>query len=149
MVYRRARRLLADEEEARDAMQEVFLRLARGKRPPGSDGPILHWLYRVTTNLCLNRLRQRKAHPLALDPDMVRQLVDESDPERRQVALQAVLHVMRRCDHLTQQVALHYHLDGMNMDEVAAVVGYSRKTVGKKLAAFKKKAQRLLEDTNE
>lgn len=128
-------------------MQEVFLRLVRSKRPPGSDAPILHWLYRVTTNLCLNRLRQRRSHPVALDPDAVRQLLDEANPERQHADRQAILHIMSHCDPLTQQMAVHYHLDGMKMEEVAAVVGYSRKTVSKKLAAFHKKARRLLEDS--
>ncbi|MEQ8277910.1 MAG: sigma-70 family RNA polymerase sigma factor [Deltaproteobacteria bacterium] len=143
VVYRRARFLLDSDEEARDAMQEVFLRVARSHDTFRGDAPVLHWMYRVTTNLCLNRLRQAKRHPVVHDPEAVRRLtIDADDPADRQ----AVLFVLSRCDALTQSIAVHYHLDGMKMEEVASVVGCSRKTVGKKLAAFSERARRLLED---
>jgi RNA polymerase sigma-70 factor (ECF subfamily) len=53
-------RLLADPEEARDAVQEVFLkayRSAAGFRPRGR---VFTWLYRIAVNHCLNRLRRRR-----------------------------------------------------------------------------------------
>lgn len=143
-MYRRARYLLDSDDEARDAMQEVFLRVARSHETFRGDAPVLHWMYRVTTNLCLNRLRRTKRHPVVHDPDAVRRLTtDADDPADRQ----AVLFVLSKCDRTTQSIAVLYHLDGMKMEEVAAVVGVSRKTVGRKLAAFEKRARRLLEDT--
>lgn len=143
MVYRRARHLLQSEDEARDAMQEVFVRVASSKDSFRGDAPLLHWMYRITTNLCLNRLRRRRTHPVVQDPEAVRRLVDGTgSPEDRQ----AVLQILGRADSLTQRIAVHYYLDGMKMEEVADVVGYSRKTVGKKLAAFRAGALAQLED---
>lgn len=127
-------------------MQEVFLRLVKSAQAPGEKAPLLHWMYRVTTNLCLHRLRKRKTHPVVADPDAVRALVSPSDAEGRQVDRQAVWHVMSRCDDLTQQVAVHYFLDEMTMEEVAQVVGRTRKTVSRKLALFERRARKLLED---
>src|SRR5262249_48231556 len=52
--------LLGDAEEARDAVQEVFLkafRKAAGFRPQGQ---VYTWLYRIAVNHCLNRLRRRR-----------------------------------------------------------------------------------------
>lgn len=142
MVFRRARHLLGSEEEARDAMQEVFVRVVTSKDSFRGDAPILRWIYRITTNLCLERLRKRRTHPVVTDPEAVRRLVDgRGAPEDRQ----AVLQILGRADPLTQRVAVHYYLDGMNMEEIADVVGYSRKTVGKKLAAFRADALAQLE----
>jgi RNA polymerase sigma-70 factor (ECF subfamily) len=53
-------RLLGDREEARDAAQEVFLKVYRkagGFRPRAK---VSTWLYRIAVNHCLNRLRRRK-----------------------------------------------------------------------------------------
>src|SRR4051812_40798002 len=60
LVFRRARRLLADEQAARDATQEVFMRMLDAFPPPGGGPPPVAWLYRVTTNHCLNVLRDGK-----------------------------------------------------------------------------------------
>ncbi len=147
VVFRRARFLLDSDEEARDAMQEVFLRVARSHDGYRGDAPVLNWMYRVTTNLCLNRLRAKKRHPVVADPEAVRRLTSATDFAAQQADRQAVLQVMARCDRVTQQIAVHYFLDGMKMEEVATVVGYSRKTISKKLAAFERRARRILEDT--
>lgn len=140
-MYRRARAILGSDEEAQDAMQEVFVRLiARDGELGGA--PLLAWVYRVTTNLCLNRLRQRASHPLAVDPEAVSRIAaGEIVAEDRR----AVMQILGRMDPLTQQIAVHHYVDGMKMEEVAEVVGKSRKTVGKKLAAFRDQARRLLE----
>lgn len=142
-MYRRARHILGSDEEARDAMQEVFLRVATSKESFRGEAPILRWVYRITTNLCLNRLRKRKSHPVVVDPEAVRRLVsDAGSLEDRQ----AVLQILEGVDELTQRIALHYFMDGMKMEEVAEVVGYSRKTVGKKLAGLRAHAARLVGD---
>ncbi|MCB1033458.1 MAG: sigma-70 family RNA polymerase sigma factor [Acidobacteria bacterium] len=53
-------RLLGDPEDARDAAQEVFLKVYRkaaGFRP---EGQVFTWMYRIATNHCLNKLRRRR-----------------------------------------------------------------------------------------
>lgn len=54
------RRLLGDEEGARDATQEVFLKVWRKASTFRPRGKVSTWLYRVATNHCLNVLRRRK-----------------------------------------------------------------------------------------
>ncbi len=62
MVLRRCRRLLRDEDQALDAMQDVFARLLQhGDRLTAEYPSSL--LYRMATNLCLNRLRERRGRP--------------------------------------------------------------------------------------
>ena len=60
-VYRRARQLLGDAHAAEDVVQEVFVRVIRGGGGGVPAEPsATAWLYRVTTNLCLNRIRDRR-----------------------------------------------------------------------------------------
>ena len=60
MVLRRCRRLLRDEDEALDACQDVFVRLLGA--PERLDGAYpSSLLYRIATNVCLNRIRDRGA----------------------------------------------------------------------------------------
>lgn len=144
VVYRRAYVLLRDRDAARDAMQEVFVKVVEHHGTFKGDAPVLHWMYRITTNLCLNRLRRDKAHPVVPDPDVVHLLParERGDGVDRMTALS----LLARTDALTQAVVVHYYLDEMTTEEVAQVVGKSRKTVGKKLERFRKRARAQLEE---
>lgn len=107
------------------------------------EAPILHWMYRITTNLCLNRLRQRRAHPVVGDPEAVARLVAGSAPDV--VDRHTVIALLSLVDPLSQEIAVHYYVDEMSMEEVAALVGRSRKTVSKKLDEFRARAARHME----
>lgn len=60
LVLRRARMLLGDEDEARETLQELFMSLIDNPGRFRGESSIVTFLYRVTTNLCLNRLRDRR-----------------------------------------------------------------------------------------
>lgn len=66
-VYRRAYSFLRNREDALDATQDVFLKVlpAIGRFRAGS--PLWPWLRRITTNICLNRLRAASSRPETLE----------------------------------------------------------------------------------
>lgn len=131
-VLKRARQLLWNEQAAEDATQEVFLRLLAADEQVLVHPEPLAWLYRVTTNLCLNRLRdeRRRAMLIARNPRMDRQ--QESAAEVRAV----VADILRRVPSELQEIAVYYHADGMTCDEIAALIGVSRRTIGNRLVEF-------------
>lgn len=53
-------RLLGDDEAARDAAQDVFLKVYRSAAGFKPQGKVSTWLYRIAVNHCLNRLRRQK-----------------------------------------------------------------------------------------
>jgi RNA polymerase sigma-70 factor (ECF subfamily) len=69
-VQRAARRLLRQGEDAKDAAQEVFLRLLRSRS--NVHGDVGAWLYRVTVNVCKDHYRRRRPtlelRPQTADP---------------------------------------------------------------------------------
>lgn len=48
LIYRRARALLGDEEQAPDAVQDIFLKLQRDLDSFRGEATLLRWIYRVT-----------------------------------------------------------------------------------------------------
>ena len=69
-LLRLCERLLGDREEARDAVQEVFLKVFRHAGTAQPRGQLFTWLYRIAVNHCLNRLRRRRlARFFSLSPD--------------------------------------------------------------------------------
>ena len=60
-----ARRMLPDQTEAEDVAQEAMLRLWKiAPAWQSGNARVSTWLYRVTANLCTDRLRRRRSVPL-------------------------------------------------------------------------------------
>ena len=140
-VYRRCLRLLRDSEAARDATQEVFVKLLRDIGKLAARDTALPWIYRVATNHCLNLRRdarrrgeQRGDDALELAPAALHPY-----PERR-----LAREVLARFDSQTQAVAVGVLVDGMEHEELAVALGISRRTVHRKLTRFLARARALL-----
>jgi RNA polymerase sigma-70 factor (ECF subfamily) len=142
VVYRRCVRLLGDKEQARDATQEVFVKLLREEKLTGEGTEVLPWIYRVATRHCLNLRREARQGRWSLDGAGALDVVADAVapyPERR-LAQQ----VLARFDTTTQAVAVGVLVDGMEREEVAGALGLSRRTVHRKLSQFLDGARRLL-----
>ena len=57
-VYRLVRRLVGDDGDAQDALQETFVQVHRKIESFRGDAKFSTWLYRVATNICLNEVRR-------------------------------------------------------------------------------------------
>lgn len=60
-LYHMAYRMLYNRQEAEDVVQEVFLRVYRNLERYDDTMKFSTWIYRIATNLCIDRLRKRKA----------------------------------------------------------------------------------------
>ncbi len=139
VVFRRARVLLGREADAWDVVQEVFERmLTHGQAFRGEARPMT-WVYRMTTNAALNLLRSRKVREPALS-----ELTDE--PGVGPEAVEARQLVSRWLQHLGErelEVASLLYLDGLTQQEVADVLGLSRKTIVREVEGLREKLERL------
>jgi RNA polymerase sigma-70 factor (ECF subfamily) len=140
-VYARACRILRDQEGARDVTQEVFVRCHGHHRRLPAGRELLAWLYRVTTNLCLNALRDGKLRARA-DRDAARIGPAASAPEGP--ARRGFWDLLGGLDERTQAVVIYVHLDGMTQLEAAEVAGVSDRTIRNCLARFQSHARARL-----
>jgi RNA polymerase sigma-70 factor (ECF subfamily) len=140
-VYARGLRILRDRDLARDVTQEVFVRCFGHRRSLGSGPDVLAWLYRVTTNLCLNVIRDKRLRQRT-DGDLLRQSPPFAGPEGP--SRRGLWDLLAGVDARTQAIVVHVHLDGMTQAEAAAVAGVSDRTVRKCLARFERHVRERL-----
>jgi len=142
VVYRRCLRLLRNPEAARDATQDVFVKLVRDLSRFQDGSAVLPWLYRVSSNHCLN-LRRAGRHRGDGQPegdlDALESAPGASHPDRA-LARQ----VLARFDEVTRLVAVGVLVDGMEHEEVGEVLGLSRRSVARKLERFLEGSRRFL-----
>lgn len=140
IVLRRARRILADEGEAQEVLQEVFLSLVQ--RPEQFEGrsAVTTFLYAMTTNACLNRIRDsRRRTRILADGFAPGEVGPRVTPE---AGIDAALLLGRLPERLAR-VAIYHFVDGMTHDEIAEVLGVSRRQVGNLVVRVQEEARRL------
>jgi len=141
VVYRRCLRMLRDPEAASDATQEVFLRLVGNLDRVPLEAPVLAWLHRVTSNHCHNVRRAGRHRGAGRPPGDLGAL---EAPGRDLPDLALARQVLARFDEVTRLVAVGVLVDGMEHEEVAVVLGISRRSVARKLERFLDGARRFL-----
>jgi RNA polymerase sigma-70 factor (ECF subfamily) len=141
-IFRRSRVLLGNDDSARDATQEVFMRVMRMGGQVPSDPTPMAWLYRVTTNLCLNRLRDQSRRSAILASAAPAPATAEPNAEARA----AVKEILGQIPEAMQDIAVYYFLDELTYDEIARLLGISKRTVSNRLAAFRELIERLFPD---
>jgi RNA polymerase sigma-70 factor, ECF subfamily len=142
-IYAHCRRMLQSQAAARDATQEAFVRvLTRGPSFP-NDEDAIRYLYRVSTNVCLNQIRETKVHTRAAASMRVRPSSSGSS-EGRHVDREFVAVVLDRCGEAGASVAVMHYVDGMSQVEIAETLGITRRTVFNRLRKVARIARDLL-----
>ena len=142
MVLRRCRKLLRDEARAEDAMHDVFVELLRRQEVMVDEAPS-SLLYRIATNVCLNRLRSQRRRPEDADEDLLGRIADSGgEPGFTRVLLGRLLGGEQES---TRTMAVLHLLDGMTLEEVAAETRLSVSGVRKRLRGLKERVRELEE----
>jgi RNA polymerase sigma-70 factor (ECF subfamily) len=128
--------IVKSSEEAYDVVQEVFIRAMRETRFFDEEFKQKAWLYRVTSNLCFNRVRDKKRRGAILEsmhkteataPDQV-DLVYAS--ERQSEVLSAIDEMTR--DH--REILMLRYYDDLSYAEIAEVLDVKLGTVMSRLS---------------
>jgi RNA polymerase sigma-70 factor (ECF subfamily) len=143
-VSRRCAYLLRDPEAAKDATQEVFVKVMRSIETFRAESSPLTWILTITTNHCLNQIAAQKApwHErykrfFLHQAETVE--IDAGDPLER---AQLIRRLLSKLDAETQQVAIHYYVDEMTQEEIGQALGRSLPTVRKRLQKFQRVAKK-------
>ncbi|WP_309893318.1 sigma-70 family RNA polymerase sigma factor [Archangium sp.] len=135
-VYGRCRYLLKDPTKAEDAMQEVFARALTSSDELRAESSPLGWLMKIATHHCLNQLRAERAPWRRWFERDEAARPEGTGGEQAMETRELVRALLSRVDVETQAAVVHYWVDGMTLEEVAAMLGRSVPTVRKRLERF-------------
>ncbi len=144
-------RMLGNAEDAKDAMQEVFLRAFKYLRRFDNRQPFRNWLYRITINVCRDMLRKRVRSDLftSLEAEQelgsLEKLVSPDDPEAAANLSQCRAMIARALDTLSEKeraVIVLRDMEGLSTEEVARIMGSSKNTVRAQLSSARLKIVR-------
>jgi RNA polymerase sigma-70 factor (ECF subfamily) len=136
MVLRRCRRLLRDENEALDACQDVFVRVIRHRARLDARYPS-SLLYRIATNVCLNRLRDSRRAPITRDDVVLDAIARIEEPGAGSEARLLLARLFGRHPESSRTMAVLHYVDGLTLEEVATETGMSVSGVRKRLRALR------------
>ncbi len=150
--------LVRDENDARELVQEAFLRVHRGLGSFQGGSSFFTWLYRIITNLAIDLMRKPGRRALELDEERTTDeeadfplvsRIDGGDPldviRRREIAdrIQAALQALP--DYHRVPILLR-EVEGLSYEEIAAAMGVSKGTIMSRLFHARQKLQRALAD---
>lgn len=150
--------LVRDEQDAREVVQEAFLRVHRGIDGFQGSSSFFTWLYRIVTNLSIDLMRRPARRETEVDaylehvdeqdiPFLSR--IDGADPfdaVRRQEIAKRIERGLAELPPYHRGVIVMREVHGMTYEEMAEAMGVSKGTIMSRLFHARQKLQRALSD---
>lgn len=148
LVFAHANRLLGgDRAEAEDVTQEAMLRLWRAA--PGwraGEAKPRTWLYKVTANLCIDRLRKRRGG--MVDIDDIAEPADDTPSVERSLQMSeranALQQALAKLPDRQRQAVILRHIEGQSNPEIAEIMDIGVRAVESLTARGKRALEALL-----
>ncbi|MEW6237890.1 MAG: sigma-70 family RNA polymerase sigma factor [Candidatus Omnitrophota bacterium] len=149
-------RMIRDADEAKDILQETFVRLYRSLAKLREDKSLKAWLYQTANNLCIDWLRKRKPDKVFAadhqDPSF-HAMVEESSLERPkrpddcyqdQWLQEKIILAMEQLPKKQRTVMTLRSCKGLSIKEIAEILDCNEGTVGTTLFAARQKLMKVL-----
>ncbi len=148
-VFGKCLALLKDRGEAEDATQEIFVKIFSKMGSFDQRSKFSTWLYSITYNLCIDRLRKKKkerelfSEELENKPEVV---VEVDDKELMEMELDRLKVVLERIPEGDKMLLLMKYLDGMQIKEIAKILDKTESAIKMRIKRAKFKARKIYED---
>jgi RNA polymerase sigma-70 factor (ECF subfamily) len=148
MVYSLSLKMLADVEEAKDVVQDTFIKVWQNMASYDDRYSFNTWVYTIASRLCLDRLRKvRPIGPADADERVFEQVADDSDPERQLESSEWVSVIKVMADELSGKQKLVFtlsQLEGLDTAQITEITGLDADQIKSNLYAAKKNIRERL-----
>lgn len=144
-------RIIGEEEQAKDIVQETMITLWKTINKIKSPGSFMTWFYRIVVNKCYDQLRKRKRNPEFSADDKTWALISNrisenpsSGIENKETA-QIINLLTNRLSPKQKTVFVLCDLEELSNDEVSLITGMSRTNIKANLHYARKKISEMIE----
>ena len=150
-VYNIALRMTGSEDDAADMTQETFIKAYNNLSSFKSDSKFSTWIYRITTNVCLDFLRAKSRRPQVsltvadADDDSFEQQLEipdpADDPEQqlmKKLSMQSLNDGLRRLPDKQRQILVMRELGGLSYAEIGKALSLEEGTVKSRIFRARK-----------
>jgi len=149
-IFSLALKMLADEEEAKDVVQETFIRVWQKLDAYDLQRPFSTWLYTIATRLCLDRLKQMRAvNSLPLDEQRLHRFAADADSYRALENREWVSIVRLLAEGLSAKQRLVFtlcQLEGLPSSEVELITGMDARQMKSNLYVARQTIRKRLKE---
>lgn len=125
-----AQRMLGDDEEAEDVVQDALLKLWQLREDPVRNVEALARV--MVRNMCLDLIRKRKVTVDVEEMDM-------PEPTERDELIDKMLLMVEKLPTMQQTILRMRHMDGMEMSAIALMLGTTEEAVRQSLSRARRK----------
>ncbi len=131
-------------EEAKEAMQEGFLKAFLNIQTFEKDKTFGAWLKRIVINQCIDQLKKKKLETSAIEQVQLEIVDDEDWLFDTQITKQEILQAIDQLSEKYQLVVKLYLLEGYDHSEISQILGIEVKTSRTQLRRGKLQLRELL-----
>ena len=134
-IFRHCYFRLYDREEAKDAVQETFLRAWKYSKDNRIDN-VRALLYKIARNIVADKWRKKKTLSLDL---LLEQGFEPSDGEHKKIMLNAeeknFIKLLNNLDDNEREIVIMRYVDGLGPDEIAKIMSERAGRIGEAFSA--------------
>lgn len=149
LVFTLALRMLKNREEAEEVSQDTFIKVFKSLKKFKGDSKFSTWIYKVTYNTCLDRLKKNKRQQQVVSIDeftekhvkTIDNALENMVEEERIQAIQECINLLPSEDSFLLTL---YYFEEQSLAEISEIVGVSANHVKVKLFRSRKKLAAIL-----
>jgi len=147
MVFRLAFRLLCDEEEAKDIVQETFVKVWFNLEKYNSNYKFSTWIYKITCNLAYDRLRSQKYVLQKIESVEASEIVNENAEKSliNKDLKKLIIYFTEKLPAKQKLVFTLRDIEDLEVEEVEKITGMSAEKIKSNLYLARKYIREKLE----
>ena len=125
LIYNTIHNFIGNSQDTNDLFQEVFLKIYRSLADYSPDYRFSTWAVRITTNLCLDRLRQKRPEQIILD-DIAEVRDNRLNPEECYLAQEQQEKIRKAIEALPEEYrvpVILFHQQEFSYEEMSEILG--------------------------
>lgn len=148
-VYGKCLSILKNDDEARDAVQDIFVKIMLNLSNFGEKSQFSTWVYSITYNFCIDAIRKKKKEKTLFSEDIERapDVPEEEVPDEYllEMDIKYLKRVLEELPTGDRMIILMKYQDDMSIKEIAETINKTESAVKMKIKRAKHKAQDLYE----